>query len=82
VLQRQGRAQQALEDPYLFDFLGWGDEAYERDIEGALIRHITQFWQELGACFAFLGRQFRLEVGGDEFFIEDWRNTPSFTGEM
>lgn len=65
-----GRAQQALKDPYLFDFLGLGDEAHERDIEDALIRHITRFLLELGAGFAFVGRQFRLEVGGDEFFID------------
>lgn len=63
-------ATEALKDPYLFDFLGLGDEAHERDIENALIRHITRFLLELGAGFAFVGRQFRLEVGGDEFFID------------
>ena len=63
-------AIEALKDPYLFDFLGLGDEAIERDIENALMRHITRFLLELGAGFAFLGRQFRLEVGGDEFFID------------
>jgi predicted nuclease of restriction endonuclease-like (RecB) superfamily len=63
-------AVEALKDPYLFDFLGLGEEAHERDIENALIRHITRFLLELGAGFAFVGRQFRLEVGGDEFFID------------
>ena len=63
-------AAAALKDPYLFDFLGLGDEAHERDIENALIRHITRFLLELGAGFAFLGRQFRIEVGGDEFFLD------------
>ena len=63
-------AIEALKDPYLFDFLGLGDEAHERDIENALIRHITRFLLELGAGFAFVGRQFRLEVDGDEFFID------------
>lgn len=63
-------AKEALKDPYLFDFLGLGNEAHERDIENALIRHITRFLLELGAGFAFIGRQFRLEVGGDEFFID------------
>lgn len=63
-------ASEALKDPYLFDFLGLGDEAHERDIENALIRHITRFLLELGAGFAFVGRQFRLEVEGDEFFID------------
>jgi predicted nuclease of restriction endonuclease-like (RecB) superfamily len=65
-----GLASQILKDPYHFDFLGLGDEAHERDIENALIRHITRFLLELGAGFAFLGRQFRLEVAGDEFFID------------
>ena len=63
-------AREALKDPYLFDFLGLGDEAHERDIESALIRHITRFLLELGAGFAFVGRQFKLDVGGDEFFID------------
>jgi predicted nuclease of restriction endonuclease-like (RecB) superfamily len=61
---------QILKDPYHFDFLGLGDEAHERDIESALIRHVTRFLLELGAGFAFVGRQFRLEVAGDEFFID------------
>ncbi len=63
-------ARETLKDPYLFDFLGLGDEAHERDIENALIRHITRFLLELGAGFAFVGRQFKLDVGGDEFFID------------
>jgi len=63
-------ATETLKDPYLFDFLGLGDEAHERDIENALVRHITRFLLELGAGFAFVGRQFRLEVAGDEFFID------------
>jgi predicted nuclease of restriction endonuclease-like (RecB) superfamily len=65
-----GLAAQILKDPYHFDFLGLGDEAHERDIENALVRHITRFLLELGAGFAFVGRQFRLEVAGDEFFID------------
>lgn len=63
-------AQETLKDPYLFDFLGLGNDAQEREIEAGLIRHITRFLLELGAGFAFVGRQFRLEVGGDEFFID------------
>lgn len=61
---------QALKDPYLFDFLGLGNEAHEREIETALVGHITRFLLELGAGFAFVGRQVRLEVAGDEFFID------------
>lgn len=63
-------AHATLKDPYFFDFLGLGDEARERDIEDALVRHITRFLLELGAGFAFVGRQYRLEVGGDEFFLD------------
>ena len=63
-------ASQILKDPYHFDFLGLGEEAHERDIENALIRHITRFLLELGAGFAFVGRQFRLEIGENEFFID------------
>lgn len=63
-------ANETLKDPYLFDFLGLGDEAHEREIEAGLIRHITRFLLELGAGFAFIGRQYRLEVAGDEFFID------------
>ena len=63
-------AQEALKDPYLFDFLDLGDDAHEREIESRLIRHITRFPLEPGAGFAFVGRQFRLEVAGDEFFID------------
>ena len=63
-------AHETLKDPYLFDFLGLGDDAHEREIESALVRHITKFLLELGSGFAFVGRQFRLEVEGDEFFID------------
>jgi len=65
-----GLARQILKDPYHFDFLGLGEEAHERDIENALMRHITRFLLELGAGFAFVGRQYRLEVAGDEFFLD------------
>lgn len=63
-------AQQALKDPYLFDFLGLSSEAHERDIEQALMQHITRFLLELGTGFAFVGRQVHLEVAGDDFFID------------
>jgi predicted nuclease of restriction endonuclease-like (RecB) superfamily len=68
--QEARQAQAILKDPYHFDFLGLGEEAHERDIENALVRHVTRFLLELGAGFAFVGRQFRLEVGGDEFFVD------------
>ncbi|MBU2842188.1 PDDEXK nuclease domain-containing protein [Acidithiobacillus thiooxidans] len=63
-------ARESLKDPYLFDFLNVGKEADEREIESALVEHITHFLLELGAGFAFVGRQVLLDVGGDEFFID------------
>ena len=63
-------ARQSLKDPYRFDFLGLTDKAQEREVEHALVKHVTEFLLELGAGFAFVGRQVLLDVGGDEFFID------------
>jgi predicted nuclease of restriction endonuclease-like (RecB) superfamily len=63
-------ARESLKDPYRLDFLGLGREAGEREIENALVKHVTEFLLELGAGFAFVGRQVLLDVGGDEFFID------------
>lgn len=63
-------AQQTLKDPYLFDFFAIGKEAHERDIENALVEHITRFLLELGAGFACVGRQVHLEVGGEDFYLD------------
>ncbi len=63
-------ARESIKDPYRFDFLGLSDAAQEREIESALVRHVTEFLLELGAGFAFVGRQVLLDVGGDEFFID------------
>jgi len=63
-------ARESLKDPYRFDFLSLGAEAHEREIETALVQHITQFLLELGAGFAFVGRQVHLEVGGEDFYID------------
>ncbi len=63
-------ARESLKDPYRFDFLGLGEEAQEREIENVLVKHVTDFLLELGAGFAFVGRQVLLDVGGEEFFID------------
>ena len=63
-------ARESLKDPYRFDFLGLTDEAQEREVEHALVKHVTRFLLELGAGFAFVGRQVLLNVGGDEFFVD------------
>lgn len=63
-------ARESLKDPYRFDFLGLTLDAQEREIENALVKHVTDFLLELGAGFAFVGQQVLLDVGGDEFFID------------
>ena len=63
-------AQQLLKDPYNFDFLSLGGEARERDMERGLLDHIRRFLLELGEGFAFVGSQYHLEVGGDDFYID------------
>jgi predicted nuclease of restriction endonuclease-like (RecB) superfamily len=63
-------ARESLKDPYRLDFLGLGEDAEERAIESAIDRHITRFLLELGAGFAYVGRQVHVEVGGDDFFID------------
>jgi len=63
-------AHYTLKDPYIFDFLSIGDEAHEREVEKALIQHMEIFFLELGAGFAFVGRQYHLEVGEQDFYID------------
>ncbi len=63
-------ARQILKDPYNFDFLTLDSEAHERDIEKSLVDHIQQFLIELGVGFAFVGRQFHLELGDQDFYID------------
>ncbi|MBF0429441.1 MAG: DUF1016 family protein [Magnetococcales bacterium] len=63
-------ARESLKDPYRFDFLDLTDESQEREIESALVQHITRFLLELGEGFAFVGRQVHLEVGDEDFFID------------
>ncbi|MCL5671406.1 MAG: PDDEXK nuclease domain-containing protein [Acidobacteria bacterium] len=63
-------AQQIIKDPYNFDFLSLGKEAQERELERGLIEHIRDFLLELGVGFAFVGSQYPLDVGGDEFRID------------
>ncbi len=63
-------AAQVLKDPYVFDFLSLTPEHNERELERALIEHITQFLLELGAGFAYMGRQVPIQVGEREFFLD------------
>jgi predicted nuclease of restriction endonuclease-like (RecB) superfamily len=63
-------AQQSLKDPYLFDFLTLHEEAIERDLETGLVDHIQKFLLELGAGFAFVGRQVHVVVGDEDFYLD------------
>lgn len=63
-------AKEILKDPYKFDFLSLSDEYLEKDLEDALIKHITKFLLELGAGFSYAGRQYPVEVGGKDYQID------------
>ena len=62
--------QQTLKDPYIFDFLTLAEPFHERELETALVRHLEKFLLELGQGFAFVGRQYRLDVGNEDFYID------------
>ncbi len=63
-------ARDLVKDPYAFDFLGLTDAVNERSIEKALINHLRDFLIELGVGFAFVGSQYKLDIEGDEFYID------------
>jgi len=63
-------ARETLKDPYNFEFLTLAADAEERALQKGLLEHIQQFLIELGAGFAFVGQQYRLEVGDEDFFID------------
>jgi predicted nuclease of restriction endonuclease-like (RecB) superfamily len=63
-------AQQLMKDPYSFYFLTLAEKAKERDLEKALINHIRDFLLELGIGFAFVGNQYHLEIGDQDFYID------------
>jgi predicted nuclease of restriction endonuclease-like (RecB) superfamily len=63
-------AQGLLKDPYLFDFLTLEEPFHERELETGLLAHIQTFLIELGRGFAFVGRQYRLEVSDRDFYLD------------
>lgn len=63
-------ALQTMKDPYIFDFISFKEDMVERDIEQALVKDVTKLLLELGTGFAFLGNQYHLNVGGDDFYID------------
>lgn len=63
-------AVDVLKDPYVFDFIAFEENMKERDIEKQLVKKITSFLLELGSGFAFIGNQYHLQVGQDDFYID------------
>lgn len=63
-------AQQTIKDPYTFDFLTMTKPYNERDIERQLVEQISKFLLELGKGFAFVGRQYHLEVDGSDYYMD------------
>ncbi len=66
----RNQAKLAVKDEYTFDFLELGEEFSERELERAAISRIEEFLRQMGGVFAFVGSQHRLEVAGEEFFID------------
>ena len=63
-------ATQMMKDPYIFDFIPFKADMLERDIENAMVAEVTKLLLELGAGFAFLGNQYHLNVGGEDFYLD------------
>jgi predicted nuclease of restriction endonuclease-like (RecB) superfamily len=66
----RNQAKLAVKDEYTFDFLELGEEHSERELERALISKVAIFLREMGGMFTFAGSQYRIEVEGDEYFID------------
>lgn len=63
-------AQQLIKDPYSFEFLSLAADMQERDLQRGLLEHLRSLILELGKGFAFVGSQFPIEVGGQDYFID------------
>lgn len=66
----QDQAKLAIRDEYVFDFLELGDQHSEQELERAILNRVDIFLRQMGGMFAFLGSQYRLEIGNQEFFID------------
>ena len=66
----KAQAVLAVKDHYTFDFLELAEEHSERELEQALVQNLRNFLFEMGGSFAFVGNQYRLEVGTQEYFID------------
>lgn len=68
--KQRAQAKLAVRDEYTFDFLELGEEHSERELERALISRIEDLLRAMGGLFAFIGSQFRMEVDGQEFYVD------------
>ena len=68
--EKQKRALLAVKDEYNFDFLELAEDYKERELELALVNNIRRFLIEMGGDFTFIGNQYRIETGDDEFFVD------------
>ncbi len=68
--EARNQAKLAVKDEYTFSFLGLGEEYSERQLEQAILGKVDAFLREMGGMFAFVGSQYRLDVGDQEFFID------------
>jgi predicted nuclease of restriction endonuclease-like (RecB) superfamily len=59
-----------LKDPYILDFLGLSDRFLERDLEDAILRELETFLLEMGSGFSFVARQKRIQLDGEDFYID------------
>ena len=64
------QAKLAVKDEYIFDFIEMSEQHSEKDLENNLVNHIKSFLEEMGGNFAFMGNQYRLNVGGEDFYID------------
>ena len=63
-------AQELIKDPYSFDFIAFGPEMLERDLERSLLENLRSLILELGKGFAFVGSQYHLEVGSQDYYLD------------
>jgi predicted nuclease of restriction endonuclease-like (RecB) superfamily len=63
-------AQEIIKDPYHFDFLSLTAEYKEKDLQHELESNISRFLIELGDGFAYVGRQVKLDINGDEYYCD------------
>ncbi|TAE50589.1 MAG: DUF1016 domain-containing protein [Cytophagia bacterium] len=69
-LEQSEAVTNLLKDEYIFDFIAQNDIKFERELEGELVQNMTKFLLELGKGFAFVGKQYHIEVGGQDFYID------------